>query len=115
MLLAIYNGHIAMEDEVLQLGGNIELSGFSELDGGVMIVLKKIIGNYAKRMSEKASDFEKLSMNMKLVHAKEKSEKYNAKTKRYEKNIVDKFLLLREEREGLGDDPHNSEEKVGAG
>jgi hypothetical protein len=34
-----------MEDNVLQLGGNIELSGFSNLEGGAMIVLKKIIGN----------------------------------------------------------------------
>ena len=65
-----------MEEEVLQLGGNIELSGFSSLDGGVMIVLKKIVGNYAKKMSEKVSNFEKLSLTMKLVHAKEKSEKY---------------------------------------
>ena len=57
-----------MEDNVLQLGGNIELSGFSNLEGGVMIVLKKIIGNYAKRMSTVAKNFEKLSLTMKTVH-----------------------------------------------
>lgn len=38
--------------EVQVLGGNIELSGFRELDGGTMIVLKKIIGNYARRFSD---------------------------------------------------------------
>lgn len=57
-----------MEDNVLQLGGNIELSGFSELDGGTMIILKKIIGNYAKRMSTKTDNFEKLVLSMKTVH-----------------------------------------------
>lgn len=57
-----------MEDNVLQLGGNIELSGFSRLDGGAMIVLKKIVGNYAKRMSNVAEKFEQLSLTMKTVH-----------------------------------------------
>ncbi len=57
-----------MEEEVLQLGGNIELSGFSDLEGGAMIVLKKIIGNYARKMSDRAKNFEKLSVHMKTVH-----------------------------------------------
>ncbi len=57
-----------MEDNVLQLGGNIELSGFSSLEGGAMIVLKKIVGNYARRMTDKAKNFEKLSLTMKTVH-----------------------------------------------
>lgn len=70
-----------MEEESLKLGGNIELSGFSELDGGIMIVLKKIVGNYAKRMSEQSSDFEKLHITMKTIHAKEKSEKYEVKAR----------------------------------
>lgn len=34
------------------LGGNIELSGFRALDAGSMIVLKKIIGNYARKFSD---------------------------------------------------------------
>ncbi len=57
-----------MEEETLQLGGNIELSGFSSLDGGTMIVLKKIIGNYARKMSDQASNFERLGITMKTVH-----------------------------------------------
>ncbi len=57
-----------MEDNVLSLGGNIELSGFSELEGGAMIVLKKIVGNYARRMSTVAKNFERLSLTMKKVH-----------------------------------------------
>ena len=57
-----------MEDNVLELGGNIELSGFSGLDGGTMIILKKIIGNHVKRMTLKSNKFEKLSLSMKTVH-----------------------------------------------
>lgn len=56
-----------MEDN-LQLGGNIELSGFSGLDKGVMIILKKIIGNYARKMSDMSKRFEQLSLRMKTVH-----------------------------------------------
>lgn len=41
-----------LDSEPQLLGGNIELSGFRELDGGSMIVLKKIIGNYARRFSD---------------------------------------------------------------
>jgi len=70
-----------MDDDVFQLGGNIELSGFGSLDGGVMIVLKKIVGNYARKMSEQAEKFEKLSLNMKKVHEKEKSEMYELHAK----------------------------------
>ena len=51
----------------MQLGGNIELSGFNNLDGASMVVLKKIIGNYARRMSDSSSKFEKLSVIMKPV------------------------------------------------
>ena len=56
-----------MEDN-LQLGGNIELSGFGSLDGGAMIILKKIIGNYARKMSDKSKGFEGLKVSMKTVH-----------------------------------------------
>jgi len=51
-----------MEDTV-ELGGNIQLNGFSRLDGASMIILKKIVGNYAKKLSEKGP-FEKLSVTM---------------------------------------------------
>ena len=63
-------------DDKLELGGSIELSGFSSLDYSVMIVLKKIVCNWAQKWSDKANSFEKLSLTMKIVHAKEKSEIY---------------------------------------
>lgn len=63
-------------DDNMQLGGNIELSGFKDIDGSTMIVLKKIVGNYAKRLSELAEKFENLKLTMKPVHETEKSELY---------------------------------------
>jgi hypothetical protein len=69
-------GNIDGEEGVLALGGNIELSGFSHLDRDTMIVLKKIVGNYAKKFSEECKGFQKLSLKMKPVHAIDKSEKY---------------------------------------
>jgi ribosome-associated translation inhibitor RaiA len=60
--------------DTLELGGNIELAGFSNLDGGSMVVVKKIVGNYAKKFSEITTNFEKLSVTMKPVHKTEKSE-----------------------------------------
>ncbi len=62
--------------ETVQLGGNIELTGFSELDGANMIVVKKIVGSYARKISDHRSDFNKLRLILKTVHKQEHSEKY---------------------------------------
>lgn len=51
-------------DDAQQLGGNIELVGFNDLDGGSMIVLKKIIGNYARTFSDQLNGIEKLSLTI---------------------------------------------------
>lgn len=64
-----------MEDD-MQLGGNIQLSGFRDIDGASMVVLKKMIGNYARKMSDIKKDFEQLKITMKPIHETEKSEKY---------------------------------------
>lgn len=63
-------------EEMIALGGNIELRGFSEVDGANMLILKKIIGSYARKMSETIDGFEKLAVVMKPIHQREKSEKY---------------------------------------
>jgi ribosome-associated translation inhibitor RaiA len=68
-------------EETVELGGNIELKGFAHLDRGSMVIAKKIIGNYAKRFSDKHKDFSKLSLSVKAVHEREKSEKYELHAK----------------------------------
>ena len=65
-----------MDEESVNLGGNIQLTGFRDIDSSSMIVLKKIIGNYAKRIAELTKKLETLHITLKPVHQREKSEKY---------------------------------------
>ena len=64
-----------MSDDIA-LGGNIQLTGFRDIDSSSMIVLKKIIGNHARRISELTKKMEILHITLKPVHQREKSEKY---------------------------------------
>lgn len=66
-------------DDLIKLGGSIELTGFKEFDGATMIVLKKIIGNYARKLSDFSKDFKSLHVHVKTIHEREKSEKYEIK------------------------------------
>lgn len=43
----------------MELGGNIELEGFAEDDSGHLVIIKKIVGNFAKGLSE-SEDFDRL-------------------------------------------------------
>jgi len=63
---------------MIELGGNIELAGFSDLDYSELIVVKKIVGNYARNMSD-ATKMDKLSVTLKEIHEREKSEKFELK------------------------------------
>jgi len=64
---------IAMED-TQELGGHIRLSGFRDVDGASMIIIKKIVGSFVKKISEKNKDFKSLTMTLKKVHGSEESE-----------------------------------------
>jgi len=55
-------------EDLLKLGGSIELSGFSSVDRGAMIILKKIIGNYARKLADTSNSFEALKLRVKKVH-----------------------------------------------
>ncbi len=65
--------------DALQLGGNIELSGFREIEPAGMVIVKKIVGNYARRFSSQLTGFEKLSLSMKPVHEIEASKKFEVR------------------------------------
>lgn len=54
-------------NESINLGGNIELVGFREIDGGSMIILKKMIGHHVRKMSDFSGTFEKISISMKKI------------------------------------------------
>ncbi len=47
---------------MIELGGNIKLEGFHDLEPAMLIVIKKIVGNYAKKINEQAYAFQELSL-----------------------------------------------------
>ncbi len=55
---------------------NVELSGFKDMDEAAMQDLRREVEPYLKRYVEICSDFQKLILKMKKVHAQVHSEKY---------------------------------------
>lgn len=51
---------------MIALGKSIVLEGFKDINGGQMVILKKLLGNYVKDISSK-HDFQKLSLNLSKV------------------------------------------------
>ena len=49
---------------MIELGGNISLEGFENIEPGALVVIKKIVGNYVKKISE-SINFEKLHVILK--------------------------------------------------
>ena len=49
---------------MIQLGGNIELEGFEAIEPGKLVVVKKLVGNYARQISDSSKEFEKLSVSI---------------------------------------------------
>ncbi len=56
---------------MIELGGNIKLKGFSEIDNASLIVIKKIVGNYAKKLAETTEDFQNLILNLEFKTPKD--------------------------------------------
>ncbi len=69
------------EEDSVQLGGNITLSGFRDIDGGSKVILRKIVGSYARKFSDNLQQFEQLQLAMKTVHETENSKKFEIKGK----------------------------------
>jgi len=68
-------------DEDLNLGGNITLSGFRDVGRAEMVVIKKIVGTYARKFSDTVSGFESIGVTLKSVHKTEASEKHELHAK----------------------------------
>ncbi len=52
---------------MIELGGNITLVGFKELAYAEFVVVKKVVGNYARKISDK-QEFSNLTMTLKPIH-----------------------------------------------
>ena len=63
-------------DEDLELGGKIVLSGFKEIKPAELVVVKKLIGSYARKFSDNTREYEGLKLHLKGIHKTPGSEKY---------------------------------------
>ena len=76
VLNAVFMGCIKLseeENEAILLGGNIELSGFRDIDGGSMIIVKKIVGSYVRKFNDRMKNFQGFRLHMKNVHRNEEN------------------------------------------
>ena len=48
----------------MKLGGGIELEGFSGIEKAQLVVIKKMVGNYVKEITEKAKKYEKVVLTL---------------------------------------------------
>lgn len=64
------------DNESINLGSKIVLSGFRDIDRGSMSIIKKIVGNYLKRYDGLSQTVESLNLHLKKVHETEGSRKF---------------------------------------
>ncbi len=66
---------------MIELGGNITLVGFKELDYAELVVIKKVVGSYARKFAE-GKNMTNLTLNLKPIHqTSQDSQKYELKAK----------------------------------
>ena len=69
------------ESNAIELGGSIEPVGFREMDGGTMVIVKKIVGNFVKKIADANDKFEHFTLSVKNVHETKGSTKYELQGK----------------------------------
>jgi len=50
--------------KMIELGGSIFLENFETIEQGQLIVVRKVVGNYTKKISEKHKDFKKITVTI---------------------------------------------------
>ena len=83
---------------MIELGGNIKLVGFSNIEPALLIVVKKITGNYVKKMSDKlGKDIEELKLELKDETGQKKvigELRFNSKIENAESINLNLFFAL---------------------
>jgi len=63
---------------MIELGGNIKLDGFNSVDPPTIIVVKKMVGNYAKKISDNITQVDELLIDLKESDMENKIFRLNA-------------------------------------
>ncbi len=80
----------------MKLGGNIDIEGFDNLEPAHLVVVKKMVGSSAKKISEEIAEFENLTVTLK-EYSKEKISLHGKITINgadYEAEVSDKNLFF---------------------
>ena len=65
-----------MDETDMDLGGNIKLVGFKEISKAELVVVKKLVGSYARKLGDNLHEFQELKVTLKPVHKTTNSEKF---------------------------------------
>ena len=80
-------------DDLMELGGNIELVGFKDIDRGSMVIIKKLVGNHVRKMTDLAENFERLTLTVKSIHGGNRKYEVHARVldngKKYASEVTD--------------------------
>ena len=91
------------EDKIsaaLNLGGNIELVGFKQVSLSDVVVVKKIVGHYTRKIQESAPEFQRIKIILKEIHKVENTAKHEITVKVedggriYSAEVIDKNLFI---------------------
>jgi hypothetical protein len=87
-------------NESVSLGGNIELIGFKQVSLADVVVVKKLVGHYTRKIQEHSQNFEKIQVFLKEIHKVEDNAKHEIHVKAldngksFNSEIVDKNLFI---------------------
>ncbi|MFH1209792.1 MAG: hypothetical protein V1663_03315 [archaeon] len=82
--------------ETIELGGNINLVGFKAIEPQQLVVVKKIVGNFVKKIQTRYKEFNSLVLDLKSIHNSESqiSAKIMIDNKNYNVEVTDFNLFF---------------------
>jgi len=87
-------------NDKLSLGGNIELVGFKQVSLSDVVVVKKLVGHYTRKIQENCKNFQGITVILKEIHKVENTAKNELHVKvlddgkAFSSEVVDKNLFV---------------------
>lgn len=87
-------------NEKLSLGGNIDLIGFKQVSISEVVVVKKLVGNYTRKIQENCKNFQSITVHLKEIHKVDNNYKNEIHVKvlddgkSFTSEVVDKNLFV---------------------
>lgn len=79
---------------MIELGGNIKLEGFEDVEPRQMIIVRKVIGTFARKFSDTIEGFEGISIHLKKGDKFEVTAKLTVKGEAKESKAEDANLFF---------------------